>query len=83
MTPEEAASIRSSHRSALDTAMTSVDSWQPRALMLDAQWSNCVWPASKESQRHPETGVEIETLKKVGHASVNTPAGFVSGTSYI
>jgi probable 2-oxoglutarate dehydrogenase E1 component DHKTD1 len=80
LSSEEAASIRSSHRATLDDAMASLDLWKPQASMLGAQWSKCVWPASKESQRDPETGVNIETLKKVGHASVDTPAGFVSKT---
>jgi hypothetical protein len=80
LTTEEATSLRSSYRSKLEDAMASVDSWKPSASMLEAQWTGCVWPASNESQRDPETGLDIETLKKVGHASVEIPAGFVSNT---
>jgi probable 2-oxoglutarate dehydrogenase E1 component DHKTD1 len=46
--------------------------------MLQDQWSGMVWPASEEARSDPDTGVERETLKAIGRASVTVPDGFVS-----
>jgi 2-oxoglutarate dehydrogenase complex dehydrogenase (E1) component-like enzyme len=75
---EDASRARSAHRTSLDEALLAVDSWRPTASMLEGQWASCVWPASPEAHYVPETGVNIDTLKQVGHASVETPSGFVS-----
>ena len=46
--------------------------------MLQKQWAGLVWPASEDAVRNPETGVNQETLVKVGKASVDVPEDFVS-----
>jgi probable 2-oxoglutarate dehydrogenase E1 component DHKTD1 len=46
--------------------------------MLQEQWKSMVWPASKEADSNPGTGVEREILVKVGQASVKSPDEFVS-----
>ena len=46
--------------------------------MLQGQWSGCVWPASDNAIRNPDTGVNIDLLKQVVTASVKVPEGFVS-----
>jgi probable 2-oxoglutarate dehydrogenase E1 component DHKTD1 len=78
LTAEEAAIVRSDYRNRLEDALSSVDKFQPEANMLQAQWKTCVWPNSLKSDCDPATGVEIDVLKKVGQASVDIPAGFVS-----
>jgi hypothetical protein len=50
--------------------------------MLKDQWSNMVWPASEEAISDPDTGVERETLKLIGRASVKVPEEFVRGSDY-
>jgi probable 2-oxoglutarate dehydrogenase E1 component DHKTD1 len=40
-----------------------------------------VWPMSKSANYNPDTGVEKDTLLKVGKASVAIPSGFVSAFS--
>ena len=47
--------------------------------MLQGQWSGIIWPGSEDAVPEPETGVDAETLKSVGKASVTVPEGFVSG----
>ena len=46
--------------------------------MFSGQWSGITWPGSSDAVRDPDTGVEEETLKTVGRASVTVPEGFVS-----
>ena len=46
--------------------------------MLQKQWAGLVWPASSDAVRNPETGVDQETLVKVGKSSVDVPEDFVS-----
>jgi probable 2-oxoglutarate dehydrogenase E1 component DHKTD1 len=43
---------------------------------MDGAWKGMAWPASKEADHHPETGVEKSLLEKVGRASVKTPENF-------
>ena len=50
--------------------------------MLKDQWSNMVWPASEEAISDPDTGVERETLKLIGRASVKVPDEFVRRSDY-
>lgn len=45
--------------------------------MLKEQWSTMVWPGSNDAQANPETGVDENTLKEIGQASVIVPDGFV------
>lgn len=46
--------------------------------MLEDQWKGIVWPASAEANYDPETGVDRDTLTRIGKASVAVPDGFVS-----
>ena len=46
--------------------------------MFSGQWSGITWPGSRDAVRDPDTGVQEETLKTVGRASVTVPEGFVS-----
>lgn len=54
-----------------------MDHYTPEADMLQGKWNGIVWPAKPEANHDPETGVEKETLLKVGKASVETPSDFV------
>lgn len=45
--------------------------------MLEDQWSGMVWPASKEANNDPDTGVDKKVLQDIGKASVTVPDGFV------
>ena len=45
--------------------------------MLDDRWSGMVWPAGKDATSDPDTGVDQETLKAIGRASVKVPDEFV------
>lgn len=53
----------------------------PQESMLKEQWSGMVWPADPKAQHDPDTGVDSETLQKVGKASVTVPEGFVRAFS--
>lgn len=46
--------------------------------MLKQQWRNIVWPRNTEAKSSVDinTGVEKDTLKRVGEASVWVPEGF-------
>jgi probable 2-oxoglutarate dehydrogenase E1 component DHKTD1 len=52
-----------------------VDSYVSEASMLEGQWMEMVWPASRDAEFEPETGVERERLLRVGKASVKVPDG--------
>lgn len=45
--------------------------------MLQKQWSGIVWPTSDQAEKHPETSIDADTLRKVGKASVSYGEGFV------
>lgn len=75
---ETAKSVRESYKAYLNDELVQSDSYKPEARMLQQQWAGLVWPASQEAVRNPETGVDQETLVKVGKASVDVPEGFVS-----
>ena len=63
-----------------DAALNAVDAYTvPEPQMRDG-WSSMTWPA--EPVVSPDTGVEVETLRAVGHASVAIPAGFVRLISF-
>jgi probable 2-oxoglutarate dehydrogenase E1 component DHKTD1 len=69
--------LRSQCTSELDAQLGQAHEFVPTADMLTSRWSGLVWPADEAAIRHPETGVEIETLRQIGRASVGLPAGFV------
>lgn len=72
-------SIRKSYKSHLEAELARVPSYTPDAsALLRDQWAGIVWPSSAEAVSEPETGVKVETLKRVGSASVHVPEDFVS-----
>ncbi len=77
MSKESATSLRTSYKSYLNDQLSSVDSYVPKASMLEKQWKGLVWPASPEAIPDPETGVERPVLAEVGRASTVVPEGFV------
>lgn len=77
MTHEDAIALRSTYKSRLENHLTEISSYKPTASMLEDQWSGMVWPASAAATHNPETGVDRQTLEKVGKASVQVPEGFV------
>ena len=82
MTREEVDAVRSKHRAILDTEMEKSISSNGVAASavykpLSRTWKDMDWPTVARSSGS-ETGVDIETLTKVGGASVGIPEGFVS-----
>lgn len=65
------------YKSHLEAQLAASETYQPKADMLTEQWTGLVWPASKEAERDPVTGVDLETLRRIGNASVALPEGFV------
>ena len=45
--------------------------------LLEEQWKGMVWPRSKDAVHDPVTGVPLDTLEKVGKASVKVPESYV------
>lgn len=78
LTAPEITSVRNAHKSHLESGLSTIDSYVPKASMLERQWTGMVWPASAEAEFNPETGVERERLVKVGRTSVKVPEDFVS-----
>lgn len=70
--------MRQTARDHLDAQLAETPAYKPKADMLEGKWSSFVWPASREAQHSPDTGVETEVLQSVGKASVTLPPAFVS-----
>lgn len=77
LTPEDINAVRSSYKGHLESELAKVPSYAPSASMLEGQWKGMVWPASAEAVYDPVTGVDVNTLKDIGRASVKVPEGFV------
>ena len=77
LSQESASSLRTSYKSYLNDQLSNVDTYVPKASMLEKQWSGLIWPSNNKGIRNPKTGVERHTLEKVGHASTTVPEGFV------
>lgn len=60
----------------MSDALDKVGSFKPKSEMLGGKWKDMVWPASKEAQPSPETGLPEDRLKDVGCASVELPDSF-------
>jgi 2-oxoadipate dehydrogenase E1 component len=73
--------IRDAYRAHLDTQLVAVQSHQPTADMLGGKWSGLVWPGPPTSPsvvvHNPDTGLDLDTLRRIGHHSVEVPTGFV------
>ncbi|KAF8498860.1 dehydrogenase E1 and transketolase domain-containing protein 1 [Gautieria morchelliformis] len=72
--------IRDAYRTHLDTQLAAVQSHQPTADMLGGKWSGLVWPGPPTSPsvivHNPATGLDLDTLRRIGHHSVEVPEGF-------
>lgn len=80
MTEEAATAIRASYKSFLTSELEAAGSRapvKPDAVMFKGSWSGMVWPANPDALHDPETGVDHETLLRVGRASVTVPDDFV------
>lgn len=87
MTEEAATSTRTSYKSFLTSQLEAAESRAPvkaDAVMFKGSWGGMVWPENSDAVRDPDTGVDRETLVRVGRASVTVPDGFVrvSGDGY-
>lgn len=60
------------------TSYKPTSEWDPgqEKSVARGKWNDMVWPASSAANYHPETGVNKDTLMKVGRASVKTTDGF-------
>ncbi|OSD05011.1 dehydrogenase E1 and transketolase domain-containing protein 1 [Trametes coccinea BRFM310] len=78
LTKEAADSVRAEHKEFLSSELAAAASHKPGSALsiMQGQWKGTVWPASKQAVWDPETGVERDTLKTVGRASVTVPEGF-------
>ncbi|KAI0353832.1 dehydrogenase E1 and transketolase domain-containing protein 1 [Trametes cingulata] len=78
LTKDAAESVRAQHKEFLASELSAAASHKPGSVVsaLQGQWKGLVWPASRDAVWDPETGVEVDTLKRVGRASVSTPEGF-------
>jgi hypothetical protein len=80
ITADDITDLRVSHKTFLEQQLAAIESYKPHVPLLKSQWSGMVWPASKEAQHSPDTGVATDVLGKVGKASVTLPSrGFVRG----
>ncbi|CDO71005.1 hypothetical protein BN946_scf184844.g9 [Trametes cinnabarina] len=79
LTKEAADSFRSGHKEFLSSELAAAASHKPGSALsvMQGQWKGIVWPASKRAVWDPDTGVERDTLRRVGRASVTVPEGFV------
>ncbi|KAM5543648.1 hypothetical protein V8D89_002899 [Ganoderma adspersum] len=78
LTKDAAEAVRARHKDFLASELTAAPAHTPGSnlTMYSGQWSGITWPGSNDAVRDPETGVEKETLKTVGRASVTVPEGF-------
>lgn len=84
MTADDITDLRVAHKIYLEQQLSAVESYKPRVPLLKNQWSGMVWPASKEANMFPDTGVDEDTLVNVGKASVTLPVdGFVRAMTII
>ncbi|TFK59686.1 dehydrogenase E1 and transketolase domain-containing protein 1 [Pluteus cervinus] len=76
LTEKDITDLRSSYKAHLESELAKTPSYEPTQTVLGGRWSSMVWPTGKDADFNPKTGVEIDTLKKVGEASVQVPGGF-------
>jgi 2-oxoadipate dehydrogenase E1 component len=77
--------LRDAYKSHLDSELAAVQSYKPTADMLGGKWSGLLWPGPPTSTtvpsevvKTPDTGVELDVLRRIGQHSVEVPEGFVS-----
>lgn len=78
MSEQEISTVRNDYKAYLETELGNVASYTPKATILQEQWTGITWPTSDEADYNPSTGVDKDTLVRVGKASVAAPDGFVS-----
>lgn len=85
MTADDITDLRLVHKAYLEQQLSAVESYKPHVPLLKNQWSGMVWPASKEANMFPDTGVAEDVLAKVGKASVTIPThqGFVCYSEFL
>lgn len=76
ITSEDIASLRSTYKAHLESELAKSESYSPSLSPLEGEWKDMVLPVSADANPNPETGVSIDTLKRVGKASVEVPDGF-------
>ncbi|KAF8641344.1 hypothetical protein AX16_010042 [Volvariella volvacea WC 439] len=77
LTENDVTEVRSGYKAYLESELAKTASYVPSAEILKGRWEGSVWPTSKKAEHAPKTGVDTETLKHIGTASVNVPDGFV------
>ena len=81
LSPNDAQNFRDAYKFHLDSQLAAVPSHQPTADMLGGKWSGLVWPGTPTSPsmvvHNPDTGLDLDTLRRVGQHSVEVPEGFV------
>ncbi|GAA6044320.1 hypothetical protein JCM8097_004473 [Rhodosporidiobolus ruineniae] len=73
LSPSSASSLRDSHFKDLDTALSSLSSYEPPELDRPRGWDAMKWPKKGEWEDQPETGVEEGVLREIGKRSVAVP----------
>ncbi|KIL59385.1 hypothetical protein M378DRAFT_111106 [Amanita muscaria Koide BX008] len=76
MNEPEITAVRNDYKSHLESELRKVSSYVPTVNILQEQWSGIVWPTSEKAESNPSTGVDKDTLVRVGKASVAVPDGF-------
>ncbi|GAA5878058.1 hypothetical protein JCM8547_005608 [Rhodosporidiobolus lusitaniae] len=76
LTESTAASLRAQHLASLDSALSSLDSFEPPEPDRPRGWHEMRWPEKGKWEKQPETGVKEEVLKEVGKVSVTAPKDF-------
>ena len=83
MSHDDAIALRKSYKAHLEDHLSNAASYIPSVSTLEGQWSSMVWPASKEADSNPDTGVDIKTLEHIGKASVTVTDDFVYSYSFV
>ncbi len=78
MTEQEISNVRNDYKAYLEAELANVASFVPNASILQERWAGITWPTSDKADHSPATGVDNDTLIRVGKASIAAPDGFVS-----
>lgn len=78
MSEQEISTVRNDYKAYLETKLGNIASYTPKATILQEQWTGITWPTSDKANYNPSTGVDKDTLVRVGKGSVAAPGGFVS-----
>ena len=78
MTEQEISAVRNDYKAHLEAELGNVASFVPKVSILQEHWAGITWPTNDEADHNPATGVDNDTLIRVGKASIAAPDGFVS-----